>query len=241
MYEQETALVICDISGYTRFVTGHGEAQSHAFVVIGQLLKAILEASKHALRLSKLEGDAVFLYRTLSPDRDRRNAELAEVVRACDRVFNRFSERRRELVEANICPCEACVSARGLELKVVVSTGPVVVQRIGKQEELSGLEVIRIHRLLKNSLGRQHYLLITEPTARELTGLDLPEHQASVEHYEELGPCEVRVYTPPLGLSPAATGPRFDTLGFRARDILTKIVIGRLNQFGVVRRGSPAA
>jgi hypothetical protein len=54
--------VLCDISGYTRFMTEHREALFHAYVVISELMRAVLGQSKAPLRVMKLEGDAVFLY-----------------------------------------------------------------------------------------------------------------------------------------------------------------------------------
>jgi hypothetical protein len=232
--EREYALVICDISGYTRFVSGHQEVRNHGFVVVGQLLKAVLRSVAPDLKLSKVEGDAVFLFRALPPDAAVRREALLHVVTACDRAFESFAERRRELVQANICPCEACQSAKTLDLKIVLSSGGAVMQRIGSHRELAGLEVIRVHRLLKNRVGMPHYLLVTEATAAALGEVELPPYRAACESHEELGDCPVRVYEPPLGLAARHAEKSYGSVLYKAKDILTKIVVGRLYQFGVL-------
>lgn len=237
--EREYALVICDISGYTRFVSGHQEVRNHGFVVVGQLLKAVLRSVEPVLKLSKVEGDAVFLYQALPTDPMGRSAALRSVVAACDRAFESFASRRRELVDANICPCEACQSATTLDLKIVLSSGGAVMQRIGSHQELVGLEVIRLHRLLKNGVGKQRYLLVTEATAAALVPCELPAYAIASETHEELGDCPIRVYEPPLGLTARPAEKSYSSVLYKAKDILTKIVVGRLYQFGMLPDRAP--
>lgn len=233
LQEREYALVICDISGYTRFVSGHQEVRNHGFVIVGQLLKAVLRSVAPTLRLSKVEGDAVFLFRPLPPTPAEQQAALSQVLAACDRAFTSFTERRRELVEANICPCEACQSAGNLDLKIVVSSGGAVMQRIGVHQELAGVEVIRVHRLLKNDIASRRYLLVTEATAAILETTGLPAFTKALESHDELGDCPVRVYEPPLGMTTPTEERSYGTALLKAKDILTKIVVGRLYQFGL--------
>lgn len=233
--EQVLALVLCDISGYTRFISTHGEVGSHAFVVVGQLLKAVQRTLQPALRFAKFEGDAVFLYRTLAGGPDSQRRALRETLVLCDQAFQRFNRRRQELVEANLCPCEACVGARDLDLKILVSSGPTVLHRIGSHLELGGVEVIRLHRLLKNQVDLRRYLLVTESAAALLEGGGLPAYTEHRETDEVLGECPVRVYEPPLGLNPPVEEGRYDSVLFKTRDILTKILVGRAHQIGLVR------
>ena len=239
LQEREYALVICDISGYTRFVSGHQEVRNHGFVIVSQLLKAILRSAAPELKLSKLEGDAVFLFRVLPPDPVGRREALRQVLTACDRAFENFAARRRELVQANICPCEACQSASTLDLKIVLSSGVAVMQRIGSHQELAGVEVIRVHRLLKNSVDSRRYLLVTEETAAGLEDAGLPAYAQARECHEELGDCLVRIYEPPLGLAVRPAERSYGSVLHKAKDILTKIVLGRLHQFGVLPARTP--
>src|SRR5947208_11354485 len=113
-------LALGDISGYTRFMLAHGEALHHAYVVVTQLMEAMVRQARSPLQVTKLEGDAVFLY-ALQPDgMAARGRVAAEVVDQLDGLFTAFNARRTELIEANICPCGACRNADKLSLKIVV-------------------------------------------------------------------------------------------------------------------------
>ena len=65
---KRVVLVLADISGYTRFMRVHTMSLLHAEAIITDLLEAVIDQAEHPLTLSKLEGDAVFLYATLDGD-----------------------------------------------------------------------------------------------------------------------------------------------------------------------------
>jgi hypothetical protein len=96
------------------------------------------------------------------------------------------------------------------------------------------VEVIRIHRLLKNGVGRQRYLLVTETTAAALGEDTLPAYSATCESHDELGECPIRVYELPLGLATRHGERSYNSALFKAKDILTKIFVGRLYQLGLL-------
>lgn len=62
------AIVLADISGYTRFVKAHGVSLLHAEEIITELLEAVIDGAEFPLKLAKLEGDAVFLYAVTDRD-----------------------------------------------------------------------------------------------------------------------------------------------------------------------------
>jgi hypothetical protein len=57
-----------------------------------------------------------------------------------------------ELLECDICVCDACQKVDQLKLKAIVHHGEVAVKKIRGFEELGGEDVILAHRLLKNSI-----------------------------------------------------------------------------------------
>src|SRR5262249_10980246 len=74
-----------------------------------------------------------------------------------------------------------------LSLKVLVHSGEVLVHRVLQFNKLSGVDVILIHRLLKNSVGHPEYLLLTDAAHRDLQfPVDTP-FEARSEEYEHLG------------------------------------------------------
>ena len=60
--EKDVILLIADISGYTRFMISNKQTLRHAQIVITKLIKTIIEQVEIPLEVSKLEGDAIFLY-----------------------------------------------------------------------------------------------------------------------------------------------------------------------------------
>lgn len=232
---QEILLVLCDISGYTRFVAGHKEALFHACAIIGELLRAVLKQVRAPLQVLKLEGDAVFLYAVAPQGKPTLGNQVLPVL---DRAFAAFSEKRRELGESNICPCEACRNLECLRLKMVVHSGAALLQRIGRHQELSGLAVILVHRLLKNSVPQDEYLLLTGPARTRLALLEAPPQAETDEAYAELGAVHAYVYLPPLPtvLRPLEPSRGYASFYLKLKNVLVRIARSRLLQL-VGRRG----
>jgi hypothetical protein len=110
------------------------------------------------LKLAKLEGDAAFFW---APDGDAK-------VLVCERL-SRMREsflKRRERFKTDIaCECASCAQLDKLSLKFVVHQGEVAEQRVKRHVELAGLDVILVHRMLKNSVPVAEYVLMTDPVA----------------------------------------------------------------------------
>ena len=60
--EKKVVLIIADISGYTRFMVTNKTSLIHSQVIITELIKTIIKQVEIPLKVSKLEGDAVFTY-----------------------------------------------------------------------------------------------------------------------------------------------------------------------------------
>ncbi len=185
-------LVLTDISGYTAFVKANAAALHHAQYVISELMNAILQAAGEPLTLAKLEGDAVFFQ---AADAD---GQLGDGVgRSLQRIFEAFYARRDAMIAANTCPCPACTDIVQLTLKAVAHRGEVVSYQLGGFQEVAGLDVILVHRLLKNTVPDSHYLLATQAA---WPGLGLPPEGARVhrERYEDVGAVDCMLLTDSL-------------------------------------------
>jgi uncharacterized protein YndB with AHSA1/START domain len=112
-----------------------------------------------------------------------------DVVEGCYFTFRR---RLRNIQQATTCPCNACLAIPTLNLKVFVHDGLFVRQRIAGHEELTGSDVILIHRLLKNTVtatfDSNGYGLFTDASI-EAMGIDPTAHAMRPHHetYEHLG------------------------------------------------------
>ena len=163
-------LVIADIGGYTRFMSLHRTSLAHAQENTSRLLEAIIDAAP-ALELAELEGDAAFLYVT-DPTAADITRSLAGLASAVHRAFH---EEQAYIASRNACPCDGCRQTGTLTVKVVAHHGEVVLSTTRGRSTLAGVDVILVHRMLKNSVPIGEYVLMTgavldraEPRLREL-------------------------------------------------------------------------
>jgi hypothetical protein len=150
-------LVIADIGGYTRFMNLHRTSLAHAQENTSRLLEAIIDAAPD-LELSGLEGDAAFLYAT-DPSAEEITRSLAGLARAMHRAFHEEQGRMESL---RVCWCDGCVQTGRLAVKVVAHYGEVVLSATRGRATLAGIDVIFVHRMLKNSVPIDEYVLMSE-------------------------------------------------------------------------------
>ena len=147
-------LFIPDISGFTKFV--QTTEVTHSQHVIAELLEVLIEANTEELQLAEVEGDALFFYREgelLSQEK-----LLAQI----ETMFTAFAGHLKLLEENRICPCNACASAPKLELKIVAHCGEIEFLEVQGNRKPFGKQVIEAHRLLKNSVESDNYVLISK-------------------------------------------------------------------------------
>ena len=173
-------LVLADISGYSAFLQAvayehrndafAGGKVPHAYAVISSLLDGIVQRLVPPFTLSKIEGDAVFVYAT--DDSAPRGQALLDCIGAC---YRDFRERVATAHAVWPCECEPCRRIDRLELKFVLHAGPFVIQAIAGRDELVGPEVVVAHRLLKSraadAVGQAAFALVTDSA---LAWLDVP-------------------------------------------------------------------
>src|SRR5690606_21068088 len=110
-----------------------------------------------------------------------------------DGFFEAFRAREAELVsECSLCKCEACEKVGQLKLEAVLHTGDAVFTRIRQFTKVAGEDVILAHRLLKNSVPSDEYVLMTEAFAAACGDLPGRTLERRTEHAEGLG--EVTVF-----------------------------------------------
>lgn len=175
-------LLLADISGYTTFLTG--TELEHAHAIITELTKLIRQRLAPPMRFVKLEGDAVFCY--ADTDAFKKGERFLELVEVC---YFDFTNRLLDMARSTTCRCNACAAIPTLGLKFVTHFGSFIVEHDEGREDLSGPDVILVHRLLKNSIsegdGPQAYAFFTEACMNRLPdGFELPKHS---EEYESFG------------------------------------------------------
>jgi class 3 adenylate cyclase len=182
--------VIADIGGYTRFMKVHRINLAHAQYVVAQLLESVIDAAGRRLKLAKLEGDAAFFYGVLADQ--PKEGELATFADTVHAIRAAFLSRRLELEMDRICSCEGCTKVGELKLKFVAHLGEVAFQKVKRYKELAGVDVITVHRLLKNSVPVPEYVLMSEPIYERATDHLRSFGKQATEDLEGLG--EVTTY-----------------------------------------------
>ena len=148
---QEGALVLADISGYSKFIAQ--TEVDHSWSILHELLDTMVRSLSGRMDVSQVEGDAILFISGLS---------TPEVIGAIEGTFVAFHRRLRDMQAVTTCPCSACANISMLKLKFVVHHGKFSRQRLGSVEQLHGTDVIVAHRLLKNSVPSKEYLLVTD-------------------------------------------------------------------------------
>jgi hypothetical protein len=155
---RRAVLLIADIGGYTRYMHWNRMHLTHAQLTVAALLESVIDAGK-GLKLAKLEGDAAFFW---SPDG---NAKVL-VTDRLSRMRQAFLARRERIKQDDLCDCESCAQLDNLSLKFVAHEGEVAEQRVKRHVELAGVDVILVHRMLKNRVPVLEYVLMTDPVAQ---------------------------------------------------------------------------
>ena len=203
-------IVIVDISGYTEFVKMHRTAMVHAEQIITDLMESVLDVQGPPLVLDKLMGDAATFY-----SRDDGEDSAAGIAAQVVRFFDAFNESEGVLVSCNVCICDACNQMGSLRLKAILHHGDLLLKEMGGGTELAGPDVIVAHRLLKNSVVGDEYVLMTKAfhdRAGDLEGLSPVFRQEETD----LGPVDVAVFFPESGDRPLPKA----TLGGRLKQFV---------------------
>src|SRR2546422_560796 len=180
-------LFIADIGGYTRFMKLHKMSLAHAQDHIARLLEAVIEASP-TLKLIELEGDAAFFYRPLSGGADDFVAETA--ARQARAMHVAFHARQQEMIAYNMCTCDGCTQMGKLRIKFIAHVGDVATQKVKRRTKLAGLDVIVVHRMLKNSVPVPEYILMSEPLFQHSDDLIRRLAHGIEQELEGLGPSQ---------------------------------------------------
>ena len=96
-----------------------------------------------------------------------------------------FENKKKELIGKNICICDACNTMKNLDLKVIMHSGKATLTNIGQFKELSGLDVVIVHRLLKNSIDSHRYVLLTNPAQNIVNEVDEIQHLEPETFHEQ--------------------------------------------------------
>ncbi len=154
---EQSLIFIPDISGFTNFV--NDTEIKHSQHIISELLGILLKSNNIGLQPAEIEGDAVMFYRQDIPD-------LYELFDQVRRMYIDFHHHLRKYETLRICQCGACRTASSLSIKFIAHAGPVSFIDVDKFHKPFGKAVITAHKLLKNAIDGNEYLLMTDELLR---------------------------------------------------------------------------
>jgi hypothetical protein len=193
----DVVLFLADISGYTVFMRNNAEAMAHSQTVITRLLEAILDELHSPLTVSKLEGDAVFFY-CLKPVPESAPGEARAVLGArLTAAREAFGRTVEELARSRYCACDACRGIENLRVKFVAHSGRAVIHQVRHFQELAGVDVILVHRLLQNTVGAKDYVLLTDACLPDVAPPAGWTERPVCETCEGVGEVSGRAWLPP--------------------------------------------
>jgi len=209
----QSFLYIPDITGFTEFVNTT-EIQ-HGQHIISELLEIIIDSNQLGLKVSEVEGDAVLFYahqKIPTPE------ELFEQTKT---LFINFHNHLKKYESERICQCGACLTTSSLSLKMIAHAGEIGFTSIKNTEKPYGADMVMVHRLLKNDVNLNEYLLISnklvkhwqKPFNQSFPGWAAPN--GGETNYEKLGkvsynfitlaPLHDSVADPPARIPPKLT------------------------------------
>ncbi len=153
---------IPDISGFTKFI--NNVSKEHSAHLISELLEIIIDSNILNLKVSEIEGDAVFFYRM---GKEPTFEELIQQVEVTYLAFHRYLQL---YTGDRICQCGSYSTTPDLEIKFVYHYGKSFLKTIRNHQQLLGPDVTLAHRLLKNNINSNEYLVMTNVpvTSRDL-------------------------------------------------------------------------
>ncbi|MEO6131204.1 MAG: DUF2652 domain-containing protein [Saprospiraceae bacterium] len=151
------------------------------------LLETIVQSADDSFVVSEIEGDAVLLYKKGAPPTKK------EITDQCVKIFTTFHQQIEAIEGMRICQCVACKGVVKLTLKFVVHYGTISENKIAQFVKASGIDMVIAHRLLKNKINKDEYLLITKNFLNHIPdsddSLDLEWHPLT-ENYSSIGKVE---------------------------------------------------
>ncbi|MGS2738249.1 DUF2652 domain-containing protein [Sinomicrobium sp. M5D2P17] len=153
MHAKGTVFIV-DISGYSKFINEVDTIDG--ITIISRLFQAIIDENNLKLRISEIEGDAILFYRFGAP------TSAKQVLSQFDRMLQQFKKEVK-----NLQKCYPAIV--GLGLKAILHYGDMSTYTIQHFYKLFGKILIDAHRLLKNSIVEDTYVLITMEYMNGLT------------------------------------------------------------------------
>jgi Protein of unknown function (DUF2652) len=180
---KEGPIVLADISRYTTWVAA--TELEHSRRAVGMLLEAMIESLRGRLAAGQVAGDAVlFVGEGIDPS----------FVAWMDEMYVAFHEKAAAMFASGDCDCRACGLLPMLTVKALAHYGRYNVLRVGPSQQVHGADAIVPHRLAKNAVPSDEYVLVTPALADRLPAGDRARFAWRDEDAKEFGSMRIGYY-----------------------------------------------
>jgi len=187
---------IADISGYTDYMLKNQMDYTHGTLIVIKLLNSIIKEVQLPFEIAKIEGDAIFFYLLKDNMPEKYKNDRFSLGKTLLYLFDIFKKELKTMTASTDCQCGGCLNIEYLNLKIIAHYGKATIDKIGNFQELSGVDVILIHRLLKNKIPGHSYLLLTKPAYQIITFPLEQKLEPREEQDKDLGTIPVYVHYP---------------------------------------------
>ena len=177
-----------DLTGFTKFVASADISFSKDF--IAGLLRRLINANILKMNVGEIEGDAIFFYST------GRLPSVNQVAKQCKLLFKVFYDYINTMEKEHPENHEKHLADGQVGLKIIIHYGEISVANIKGRNKLIGEDVIIAHKLLKNSIQDNEYILLTQSYLNKIrkNKVDSWFHWEELKHladeYEHIGKVE---------------------------------------------------
>ncbi len=179
--DNASLIFIPDITGFTQFV--NQTEIKHGQHIISELLEILIDSNQLGMEVAEIEGDAVLFYL------ESKVPAVPELLDQAKQMFLNFHNHLQEYEARRICRCGACSTAHELSLKFIVHQGEIGFTTVRNRTKPYGAEIVKSHKLMKNSINSPEYILFSEPFSPGLEAVDFEGLTFSEgnEDYKDVG------------------------------------------------------
>ncbi len=183
----EGVILLADISGYTKLITE--TAIEHSQAIMQYLFDTIYKATGEHFLVNEIEGDAIFAYCVDPADPKALLVETLHQIRDYGAAFETAKRDmlERRAVDMKACPCDACSNIYKLSFKFIIHYGQFGLNQVGPFVKLIGGSVVAAHRLLKNNVPSNSYILMSQDALQHLPADEQAKFTQASEEIEHFG------------------------------------------------------
>lgn len=188
---QNGVILLGDVSGYTALITQ--TELEHSQAIMQYLFDTIYQATGERFLVNEIEGDAIFAYCVNPQDPQQLLGETLKQIRLYGEAFEKakLDMLDRRAVDMKACPCNACSNIYQLSFKFIIHYGEFGLNQVGPFVKLIGSSVVAAHRLLKNDVPGDSYILMSEEALQFLPPEERDKFTLATEEITHFGTVKI--------------------------------------------------